>query len=318
MNVEDLSRELRKLQRGEGMGAADLDQYVGPILRTVCHADPTDDQDTLRTRLADLITRHAATLPENVRRAVLASLALHPDAPFRFLKDRQKWALGPMNRDSPRTVDRTTERGLRRIAEEIIAEYKESQERPPNPFAPRGFYTAELTATVRLDLDPPEWWERRRIVALDQGLDRVPVSVSVPAAPDGSFADIELEVTDGGTLLDWTRAQPAHYQGWIQLDRRLARTEHYEYEVRRRISRADAVQPYYIVSPHVRCDRLVVHIDLGSAGPAWKVDGVPWPTLEDGTIKLLPPLPVDASGRVTVEFSHLDRGLAYGTVWDGT
>src|SRR6185312_17086272 len=114
MNVDLLTRELRKLQRGEGMGAANLDERVGPLLRTVSHADPAENRETLRIRLADLIVRHAVVLPDDVRRAVLASLALLPEARFRFLRDRQKWALGPMNRDSLLTVDRTAERGLRR------------------------------------------------------------------------------------------------------------------------------------------------------------------------------------------------------------
>ena len=298
------------------MGAANLDERVGPLLRTVSHADPAENRETLRIRLADLIVRHAVVLPDDVRRAVLASLALLPEARFRFLRDRQKWALGPMNRDSLRTVDRTAERGLRRIAEEIIREFAESQERPSNPFAPRGFYTAELTATSRLDVAPSEWWERREIVALEQGFDRVPVSVSVPAAPDGSYAEVELVVNRGGTLLEWSRPQPSHYQGWIRLERRLACMEHYEYEIRRRTLHGGAVQPYYIVSANVRCDRLLVHVHLGSIEKAWKVDGVPWPTLEDGTVKYAPPLPAEASGVVSAEFTHLHRGLAYGIVWD--
>jgi hypothetical protein len=314
MNVDDLARELRKLQRGEGMGAADLDQTVGDLLRSACGADPSDDSNTLRRRLTDLITTHAIVLSENHRRAVLASLALHPDAQFRFLKDRQNWVLGGIDRDSRRTVDRWTTRGMRRLAEEIAADFEKIQQRPPNRFAPRNFYTAELISTVRLDLDQPEWSERRTIVALE-AMDQVPVAASVPAAPDGSFADIGLEVSAGGTLTVWKRAQPAFFEGQIQLDRQLARGERHEYEIQRRISRADAVQPYYLVTAHVRFDRLVVHVVLGSAGPAWAVDGVPWPTVEDGTIKSASPLTSDASGRVSAEFTRLHPGPAYGIVW---
>jgi len=316
MNVDDLAREIKNLQRGEGLAEPDLDGRVGPLLRTVCSVDAADDQETLRTRLSDLLIRHAVVLSKNERCAGLASLRLHPDAQFRFLKDRQAWAARQIDRDVARTVDRTAERAYRRIAEEIIREFTERQQ-PPNLYAPRGFYTAELIATVRLDLDPSEWWERRTIVALEQGLDRMPVALSVPAAPDGSFTEIDLEVTDGGTLVDWTRVQPAHYQGAIQLRHRLARLEAYEYEVRRRIASGGAVQPYYIVSAHVRCDRLVVHVHLDAGVRAWRVDGVPWPTLEDGTVRSTQPLPPDDAGVVSAEFTHLHRGLAYGVVWDG-
>lgn len=314
VNTSDLARELKKLQRGEGMGAADLDQHVGELLRTVCGAEPSDDADTLRTRLTNLINQHVAVLRDNNRRAVLASLALHPDARFRFLKDRQNWVLGRIDRDSRRTVDRWTDRGLLRLAEEIVAEYEKDRQRPPNPFAPRSFYTAELTSTVRLDLDPPEWWEKRTIVALE-AMDRVPVGASVPAAPDGSFAEVELEVTDGGTLIDWKRSRPSFYEGQIELDRPLARGERRGYELVRRISRPELVQPYCLVTAHVRCDRLVVHVALGAAGPAWVVDGVPWPTVEDGSIKAMPPLVADAAGRVSAEFARLHLGPAYGIVW---
>jgi hypothetical protein len=314
MNSRDLARELKKLQRGEGMGAADLDQHVGELLRTVCGAEPADDADTLRTRLTDLINRHVALLKDDDRRAVLASLGLHPDAQFRFLKDRQNWVLGRIDRDSRRTVDRWTDRGLMRLAEEIVAEYEKDRQRPANPFAPRSFYTAELISAVRLDLDPPEWWERRTIVALE-AMDRVPVGASVPAAPDGTFADVELEVTDGGRLVEWKRSRPSYYEGQVELDRPLGRGERCQYELMRRVSRPEVVQPYYLVAAHVRCDRLVVHVDLGAAGPAWLVDGLPWPTIEDGSIRSTPPLVADASGRVSAEFTRLHLGPAYGIVW---
>jgi hypothetical protein len=314
VNVGDLARELRQLQRGEGMGAADLDQHVGDLLRTVCGADSNDDSNTLRRRLTELITQHVEVLSDDDKRAVLASLALHPDAQFRFLKDRQNWVLGRIDRDSRRTVDRRAGRGMRRVAEEIVAEYEQDQQRPSNRFAPRSFYTAELISTVRLDLDRPEWSERRTIVALEP-LDHVPVGASVPAAPDGSSADIELDVVAGGTLTEWKRAQPTFFEGRIELDRPVARGERYGYEIRRRISSADDVQPYYLMTAHVRCDRLVVHVVLGSAGPAWAVDGVPWPTVADGTVMSAPPLIPDASGQVSAEFARLHLGPAYGIVW---
>lgn len=314
MNSNDLARELKKLQRGEGMGAADLENQVGELLRTVCGAEPSDDANTVRARLTKVIMRHVGVLRDDDRRAVLASLGLHPDAQFRYLKDRQNWVLDRIDRDSPRTVYRWTDRGLHRLAEDIVAAYEQDRRRPPNPFAPRSFYTAELVSTVRLDLDRPEWWERRTIVALED-LERVPVGASVPAAPDGSFADVDLEVSAGGTLIDWNRSRPSYYEGQVQLDRPLARAERYEYELRRRISRPDAVQPYYLVAAHVRFDRLVVHVVLGSAEQAWAVDGLPWPTIEDGSIRSTPPLKADAAGRVSAEFTHLHLGPAYGVVW---
>jgi hypothetical protein len=314
MNIDDLAAELKKLQRGEGLGAANLGAQVGPLLSTVCGAASADDVHTLRTRLTELITRHVDVLGKDQRRAVLASLGLHPDAPFRFLKDRQKWVLDGIERYSERTVDRWTQLGMRRLAEEMVAEYEKERRRPANPFAPRSFYTAELTATVKLDLDRPEWRERRTIVALE-AMDRVPVGASVPAAADGTFADVDLEVSTGETVVDWRRSRPSWYEGQLVLDRPLAPGDRYDYELRRRVAGTDVVQPYYLVTAHVRFDRLVVHVDLGDVERAWAVDGVPWPTVEDGSVRSTPPLTADASGRVSAEFTHLHLGPAYGVIW---
>jgi len=246
VNIDDLARELRQLQRGEGMGTADLADHVGPLLRSVCGAEASDDSNALRRQLTELIIRHAEILGDDDKRAMLASLGLHPEAQFRFLRERQSWVLGSIDRDSRRTVDRRAYRSMRRIAEEIVTEYEQDRQRPSNRFAPRNFYTAELISTVRLDLDRPEWSERRTIVALEP-MDHAPIGTSVPAAPDGSAADVELDVVAGGTLEEWERTQPTFYEGRIRLDRPLARGERHEYEIRRRISRADAVQPYYLV-----------------------------------------------------------------------
>src|SRR5262249_53903710 len=109
--ITELVVELRKLKRGPGLAAADLDHVVGPILKELCRITPGDSMDLLRNRLSALIRRHAATLPQDLRDVALAALALHPEAQYRFLKDRLHWAFPRVDRYSTRTIDRLADTG---------------------------------------------------------------------------------------------------------------------------------------------------------------------------------------------------------------
>jgi hypothetical protein len=92
------------------------------LLRESCGAIGTAGSEALWRQLSELIRRHAATLPDDLRFAVLVAVGLHHESRQRFLTERLRWALQFYGRDATRTVERLANRGLRRIAQSIHTE----------------------------------------------------------------------------------------------------------------------------------------------------------------------------------------------------
>ena len=313
--TKELEDELRRLMRGAGLAAPDLAPVVGPRLKELCRVGPGDGPDVLRSRLCDLVRRHAAVLSEDYRRAVLVALALHPDATHRFLGDRLRSALSSYNRDAIRTIQRLAIKGLERIAESIEGEQAGGS---GNRYVPTGWYYESLSSTYRLDLAPPELRERRRIVATQDGLDRLVVSLSAPRCRDGSAAPhIRLEVVAGAELVAQSLAAPGHIQGTIRLPRPLRVGDRHDYEVVFVPSSRSSIQPYYLLTPLRRHDDFEVGIRFDRSDPpdaVWRLDGVPRVLADEfGSAEDL--VSPDEDGWVHARFHLLSSGLSYGFRW---
>src|SRR4051812_34779538 len=83
--------ELRKLCRGRGVLTPHLERSVGPLLRELA-----GDRDAL----AALLIARTGALPEDLRDAARAALALHPEATQRFLRERLDWLAEHLQRDA--------------------------------------------------------------------------------------------------------------------------------------------------------------------------------------------------------------------------
>lgn len=314
--TRQVEAELRALKRGAGAVAADVDP--GPLLRRACRVTPRESAESVRTRLQLLLRRHARALPEPEGSAVLAAYGLHPEAQFRFLKERERWILrNLLDRDAVRTADRVVNKAIAGLAQHIERELAEADR--PNRYVPTGFWTRSLEATVRLDLPVPEWTERRTVVVTTPGLDRVPVGSTVPRVPDPTSAVVELRVVDGGELQDWSLAAPAYYAGTVALPRPLDVGEEHDYEIVYRFLPPGWVQPHYLLTPHLHCEQLAVRVRFGTTGTpprAWLLDGVPRGSVDDPPGLSAPVLSPDSQGWVFGAFTDLYPGLTYGIRWE--
>jgi hypothetical protein len=314
ISAEILEAELRMLKRGAGLGAADLLDNAGPALCRLCGVDESQRVEMLRSRLTQLIKRHADSLPDQQRDAVLAAFALHPDASGRFLKERLEWVRSQIGRDVNRTADRLVNRGIARIAQSMQAQWTA---RRANPLAPTTWYTAKLDVTIRLDLAQPEFRERRTVVARESLRELELVSM-VPKIGDPDLASVKLEVVSGGTLGAWSRIAPTTYSGILELPAELASGDRHEYELVYRTSPPELVRPYYLVTPVMQCDHVVIRVRFAGSGAdltVWKLDGVYRGVAEDPLASHVPTVPV-RDGWAEAGFGDLVAGLTYGLRWD--
>jgi hypothetical protein len=315
ITIEQLDRELRGLKRGEGIGSPDLMSKVGPGLLRLCNFDGTQSGEILRRRLSSLIEDHAERLIPQQRLAVLAALGLHPEAQHRFLNDRLRWVLPAIDRDVVRTADRLASRGISRIAQSLHAQWTT---RRSNKLVPTDWHTSRLEVTVRLDLDQPEFRERRTIVARESGVREILVASMVPKVADPDGADVTVEVVSGGRLISWARSAPTIYTGILSLPAALSTGDRHEYELVYRTRPPELVQPIYLVTPVVQCDHLGVRVRFGRPHEelmVWRLDGVYRGVAEDPLAADAPTVTIDGGGWAEAVFQDLMIGLTYGVRW---
>jgi hypothetical protein len=316
IEVEQLQTELRKLKRGEGIAAAALPSAVGSGLRQLCDWDDSQSPEILRARLAELIRAHAEPLPPHQRMAVLAALGLHPEAQHRFLSDRLRWLRNQIDRDVERTADRLANRAIQRVAQGMCAQWAA---RRSNRRVPTEWYTGRLEATIRLDLEQPEFRERRTIVARENGLREVPLAPMVPKAAGADSIQILPEIVSGGTLVGWTRVAPTMYSGTLRLPAPVPAGGRHEYELIYRSSMPGAVQPIYLITPVLQCDHLTVRVRFPpptDGVTVWRLDGVYRGIAEDPLAADVPTVDVNEDGWAEASFESLALGLTYGVRWE--
>jgi hypothetical protein len=182
-----------------------------------------------------------------------------------------------------------------------------------------GWYIESFTALLRLDAEPIEALEQRRIVATADGLSQLVTSVSVPrhpGAPDQPQG-LESELLYGG--FSQARQQPydGYFENVIVLPRPLRAGERHEYGLRVGIPAGQLMTPHYVHVPRRRSDHFELRIRFGDPRPpgrAWVVRAAPPPAIyqREPTSELLTP---DRFGDVSVSFSDLRPGLGYGVCW---
>lgn len=317
MRPEDLTQELAQLRRGQGLHAEDLVQRLGEELSTTCGILPGDDVATARDKLIERISALVEALPPDLRLAVQAAYALPPAAQLHFLKDRMAWLGEQLDRD-PRTAVRRVQSGLALLAERMAQGMGEVPVED-SEYAPEGWYVDRLRSTLRLTTDPVQLLEERVVVATREGLDSVAVSWSVPKtslAPAGY--QVEVELIYGGELQPSAElSTPTYWAGHILLPRPLHVGEHHEYHVRVNTLERRHLRPYYVLSPHRRCDEfdLRVKFDVRERPKRiWQLNGVPYRLMDD-EMPREPDLPIDNVGEVQVRFRNPRQGLNYGVQW---
>ncbi len=316
-----LADELSRLRRGRGIMASDLQERVGPTLRTMAGIDPAGSQEETRGRLLAFLDGLTRNLPEDLGLAFSAGLALHADVRQRFLEDRMRWLADRLQRDV-RTARRRVDEAIRLAEASGGVRALETSDHLPT-----GWYLARLRTLLRLDGQQPTAIEERTVVATDDGLTDFVISTAVPrsasAGPNGSRPfdghgqRLGFEVMYGGSLLRCERSSGSYFRHFVRLPRPLERGESHDVGVTITTPGDQPFNPRYSFQALCRCDEFDLRIRFGSCSqPAsvWKIPGLPCGMVDDFADPgaLVRP---DTAGDIHLWYQWLRIGLTYGARW---
>jgi hypothetical protein len=315
VSATDLVSELKLLRRGRGISVVQLSERLGPALRAVCHVAEDDDNAETRRKVMECLGDWAASLPEDLRTAVLAAFALHEQARNPFYQDRVRWIARELDRDD-RTARRRIDEGIERIAELAVASTLESG--PAEQGSPsRSWRTEELRVTLALDQPVPEFFEFRRIVAEADDIVELDLALTVTnSLKEGESVrdeDLKVDVFHGGRLTKRVMESSDRVGLALRLPFPLHRREQHEIALR---CRADFRYPYFVCLPRHPVDVFDLHVRFPLPAPSEivQLEKVFQEDARDKATKgvLLTP---DASGEVHAQFRGLAPGFAYGVRW---
>ena len=315
MDSKQVAREIAGLRSGQGVDAVDLHQRVGPGLRRLCHVTAADDAGTVRRKVVAALSAALEALPPEHARAAAGALALDNGMRARFLKQRIAALAETFERDD-RTVRRYVKKAIDLLAEQLIADPPHVSARPP--VARDSWQVVWLSSTLRADLDPPELVERRRIVAIADGLDELELAVTARRA-NGAPTDGQIEIValSGGEVIKRRDLKGDHIRFTLHLPTTLRSGQEHEYEVLVRSWAHGGMRPFYVLTPLRPTESFELRITFDRARlprRIWRVteaallhDDTPVPTAD-----VLQP---DNAGEVAVVFDNLRTGLSYGVQW---
>jgi len=313
-NSSPFVRELNELRRGRGLDATDLHQRIGPCLRAACSIVDADPPAVARRKLVLRLTELCGGLPADLRLAAQAAFGLHEEAAGEFLDRRISWLAGALDRD-PRTARRRIDMAFR-LLDELLGDPARNR----GGSSPDGWYVESVRSMLRLDHDPPDLQEERRIVAEVDELDELTLSLSVPALRGfEELPDIGADVLFGGEIVETRQVSASHAQFVMRLPNPLRLGQRHEYGIRFAPQRSE-IRPYYVLTPLRRCEKFSVRVRFDRARPparVWRLNGVPPRVVDDG-VDSGDRLTVNRVGEVVLEFHELHQGLSYGLQWSFT
>jgi hypothetical protein len=286
-----IAAEIRALRRGWGL-REDVSGRLGPWLaelaaRSRDAGGPGPDAASerargngaaeLRRRLADELRRLAGPLPAELRTAVLAALALEAETrEMRTYEQRRRWFADKVIYRVPRTAERRINKAQDLLAQEVAAElarlrhHAAATEDSAADDTEPAWYIESFSAVFLLDGDAPEAIERRRIVALADGLQQITIALDVPPEPGQPRFPLQMEMIKGGELVQAEEKARATTRYLVQLPRPLGEGEAHEYVMRVRILPGGPMRNYYIFRPKRRCDSFDVRVQFDRRNtPAW-------------------------------------------------
>jgi hypothetical protein len=305
-----LATELRRLRKGRGVHAWHIGSLVGPELRRLCSIATTDDDATVRAKLVGTLRPLAETLPQDLRLAVFAALALDPDVRHPVLRERLAWLAERIDRDE-RTARRRVDAALGRLAE---------QASPVDAEAANGWYVNTFDAVVRFDGRGCEVREQRTIVATRDGLDRILASISLPGHPGAGAAprtDPQVTLTEGGSILRRERPSSSHFRFVIGLPKPLLPGDEHSYGLLIRVPPEHRMRSHYVFTPRLPCREFTLRVRFDPRHPPralWLIDKVHIRMLDDGR-QCGEAVDHNAEGEAKVSFKGLFPGQCYGLQW---
>ncbi|MGH3624849.1 MAG: hypothetical protein ACRDQ5_24175 [Sciscionella sp.] len=310
-----LIEELKTLRKGRGVYATHIGAQTGPVLRALCAIDD-DSAASMRGKLAQRLGEIAGTLPDDLELAVTVAIALHPRARYAFLTQRVRWLAEQIGRDD-RTVRRRMDEAIGQLAEAAAPWLSDASLTAKR--ASEHFYVEEFSAVLVLDRQSPEAVEWRRIVARQDGIDQIPVSISLPRDPSDRSATRDLlgEVLYGGNLVTKEHTSDSEFRFALDLPRPLRAGDKHEYAMTFRVPRDQPMRTHYVYTSPRRCDLFDLRIRFSAQRlpeQVWRVSGAFHRAIDDAepTGEFLHP---DKAGELHLCFRDLMPGFGYGAQW---
>jgi hypothetical protein len=309
--VGALREELGQLRRGRGVMAGDLPDRLGPSLCTLAGIEPGSNVGDVRKRLIRFLDERSAGLPEDLRTAFDAALALREDVRFRFLDERMHWLAGRLGRDV-RTARRRADEAFKLVEVAATLPVKAANDY-------EDWHLARLRSLLLLDGAEPSAVEERTVVAARDDLAEIsiatsiPVPQTVPAPGHGA----ELRVLYGGSLIASSWPTTTYLRYAIRLPRPLRRGQSHEFGISITTPRSQPFNPRYAIQPLRRCDEFDLRIRFGSAAGAQnvlRIAGLPRGMVNDFADPEAVVHP-DATGDIHLRYQRLRLGLVYGARW---
>jgi hypothetical protein len=267
----DTVHELNDLRRGRGLNAANLGSRIGPCLRRACAVKDTDGPAAIRRKVVLRLTALCEDLPDDLATAACVALALHDEGCGEFLDRRIMWLAAHFDRD-PRTARRRVDTAFRLLGERLDDEH--NRQVPVDADATDGCYVESLRAVLRMDLDPPQLVEERRIVACVDDLKEITVDMRAPTGVTLGDDLIEATMVHGGDIVEAQPMGNGQTRFVIRLPEALRLGQRHEYGIRFTSYPRSWTNPYDLLGPMHRCEHFAVRVCFGDARPdlVWQLE----------------------------------------------
>jgi hypothetical protein len=311
-DTEAVVEELRTLRKGLGAQTPKVGDQVGPALRAVCRIGNGDSHATIRRKLVRVLSGLCANTPDHLSDIAEATLGLDGDH-GQFLGNRVS-ALAQRHGVHVRTIRRRMETGHYLIAENAVELLRRNSTKSAD-----SWYVDRFAAVLRLDTATPESLQIRRIVAEQDGLDQITVSITLPpAAGEDSPPDLRIEPYFGATMVAAERRGDRRFACVLNLPSTLAAGDRHEFALLATIPRGQPMRPHFVYFPERPCESFDLRIRFDPEHLPATVREVAEVFHRDfdahpATGDVLPP---DRANEVHLTFTGLRPGFGYGARWD--
>ncbi|HEX5407035.1 MAG TPA: hypothetical protein VFX16_32570 [Pseudonocardiaceae bacterium] len=316
-HTTELAEEMRRLRKGRGIHRPRLDEQLGAGLKTAFGITDEDTYTDTQRKVAQGLARLAATLPDDLRLCVLAAFGLTSEAGQQFYQERLQWVGQRLQRDE-RTIRRRVDEGISQLA--VLANAEITRRPDCVDESMHGWHSESLRTVLKLDGRAPEAFEWRRIVADQDGLSEIDLSVSLtaPAGTGPAEAELAMDVLYGGALVRSKMESAQRFGMVLALPRSLDHGESHEFGLRFTVPSGQQLRPHFVAVVAQPCDLLDIRVKFDQAatpGLAWRLTKVFKDELDD-PVHRSDPIAVNPAAELQAEFTHLTPGFAYGMQWD--